>query len=153
MTFPSLLQEVAAAIGIAVSAAGLMRIDEVVVFCRSQSSLATELLRVRAEKRAALSTMEAQHTGMEALQDGFNGLQRKIASLEAEQAQMKGLIASLQPMFDGAIAYIHALTAWGLRLVRALKANDISVGIDENLPKPPDVLLKYVPDEHRPPDL
>lgn len=155
----SILADLGTAIGAATGIAALLRIDELATFFRSHGSLVSELLRVRAERNDALRKIQLQHTGMTALEDGFGGLKRKVEGLEGtvsdmrrEHDGMRDRLGKLEPMFDGAIAYIHALTAWGLRLLRALKANHVHVGIDENLPKPPDVLLEYVPESQRPPE-
>lgn len=155
----AILSDVGTAVGAATGIAALLRIDELAILFRSHASLTSELLKVRAERNDLLGKVTAQHTGMVAIEDAFRGLEQKVdgmvqelGTVRLEHDGMAKRLAKLEPMFDGAVAYIHALTAWGLRLLRALKANQIHVGIDENLPKPPDVLLEYVPEQHRPPE-
>ena len=156
----SLLSDLGTAVGAVSFIVTLLRIDEVAVFFRTHFSLTTELLRVRSEKKDAIAKMTEQHVGQLALQDAVTGLKEKVDILDermaesiADRQHLHGLLDTLQPRFDGAISYIHSLTAWGLRLLRALKANHVHIGIDENLPKPPDVLLEYVPEALRPPEI
>lgn len=157
MNFHLLLADIGSAVGIAGGTATLLRIDEIVIGFRSRAWLVGQLLQERAGKKEALARLTDQHAVQLSLEDTIRGFKLSIDALEHEmgesktdRAELRANLAKLQPSFDGAIVYIHCLTAWGLRLLRALKANNIHLGIDENLPKPPDVLLEYVPDEHRP---
>lgn len=159
MTVGNLLGDASICTGIAAGLVSIARAKEIAVFFWSPIKQGLEINRLRSAREGDKELLGTAAETARVNSQSLDAVQRRVTIVEsdalaarrdAEIARTKAeelanQVSHLQPIVDGAMVYIHALTAYALRIQKILRRNKLNVGIDENLPSPPNVLLHYLP--------